>query len=180
MKNVFPDISLFAKRMLAISAALFVLSAGAYGALAFSVSAEIDEARAISAEVEKGQEEESAALAVKKLLRDIEPDIRRMERYFFTEEEAVDFLETIERAAASAGVSLQLLAVGKTEEGGLSVRFDMFGDWKNQYRFLLLLEALPARVVIRDISLTYTPESERGSWRGNAAIILKSFTENGI
>lgn len=100
------------------------------------------------------------------------------------EEGAVDFLSTIDQIANDLSITLntQLLAVEEVEDevlDDLKVVFEIEGNERAVMRFIQLVELLPYKSRIDDLSFVRKPEtaSEPASVKGNISIKLGIVSE---
>jgi len=96
-------------------------------------------------------------------LNDSLADRSRLEAHFVRQDGVVDFINGLEQMGTSTGVMANISSLGeswKDESGGsLSLSLHVTGDFASVYKYLLLLEQVPQKLVLNDIQLVATENS---------------------
>lgn len=128
---------------------------------------------------------ESVVLAeTRSTLLETKPTRDQLNSYFVTEGSEVTFLEEIESLGEEANVSVTFSSIGKHADGPspeLRVSFRTEGLWRNTMHFVALLESLPRKITIREVSFSeIVNEGGASRWHASFSISLKSFTPTSL
>jgi len=108
---------------------------------------------------------------------DTENHRRRLDDHFVRKDDIVDFVNGLEELGALAGVEANISSLGESwqdERGGtLQLSLHVIGEFTELYNYILLLEQVPQKLVIGDISL-----SARGA--GPTPATIKAITNTDV
>ena len=104
---------------------------------------------------------------------DIRSLIEKIASYFLGKDDAVLFIERVEKEARDGGVALTIRSVGtenfgKTDEKSkvdptkelVRLKLEAKGTWRHTIRFISFIEHLPYKVVLEDVNFTRMVEGE--------------------
>jgi len=121
-------------------------------------------------------------ISTKHLIFDIKEDINKLDSYFVGSDSIVEFIRDVEFLGVKSGVALTLNSVDIFDEGdsSLSLKFTTEGDWDDSIYLLALLESMPVKMDINEISfIKRAATNDRKSyWSGEFSITLLSFLNN--
>src|SRR3989344_2717389 len=99
--------------------------------------------------------------------------IEKIDSYFLGKDDAVLFIERVQKEARDGGVTLTIRSVdtenfGKTDEKSkvdptkelVRLKLEAKGSWRNTIRFISFIEHLPYKVVLEDVNFTRMVEGE--------------------
>ena len=123
-----------------IALGVFIVSAGAYGAGIYALLTMRARVLALPIEASALVLQSEKAQAARRILEKTEAEREMLQRFFFTEDEAVSFLGDIEEVARGVGASIELTSAAAQKDGGLLLEAELSGEWESVMRFLALLE----------------------------------------
>lgn len=110
--------------------------------------------------------EQANLTSLKTVFSDTTDERQKINSYFVQKDGAVDFITTLENLAAFAHLGHETQSVNAEEEAPpaanrewLHLTFRTNGSWQNTYYFISLLENLPYRLIIHQISTHATGQT---------------------
>lgn len=167
------------KKMLAWTAALTAVSAGALGYALYSFDAQNRSVIALASDLEKFERADKQLSSTRSTLNQAEPDLGKMEGYYIAADGVADFVSRIEALARENRLSIEVEGleakeVDKQTKGfqeKLMLRIETNGSWLDTYRFLRLVELLPYKAVLESVSVARSDERQASStaavWKGH-------------
>lgn len=139
--------------------AIVILSIVFYGMLHL-IRRNVHKASVIEAQISDQLRIRSRDQASEILLENSKPDIDSLESRVISSEGTVSFLQSIEKLAAGVNLSRTVKSVSLEPLPGsesfeyLRINFETVGSFENNRRFLLLLETMPNKIRVSNITLT--------------------------
>lgn len=113
-------------------------------------------------------QKQASAQDVQSTLKKIQPDVDKLDTYLVTNSTIVSFIQTVESIAKTAGISLGINSVSLQGDAALSksaaqknntsqqlvIQFVSEGSWMDTYYFVSLLENLPFKISITQMSVS--------------------------
>lgn len=157
-----------------IVAILVIVSIVGYYVFFSQIKEHNTETMELISEIEFTKQREQQLRNMKSTARETETDRTKLSTYFIKEESIVDFLEIIESFEEYTGAKVRVRTIGKNDPGvydtleQLRLNLTVDGSWDEVYHFLVLIEALPYRVVVESIQLTASARQEdsNSKWQG--------------
>lgn len=105
---------------------------------------------------------EMALGSVEKMLNDTRPSINSLETFFVGTDSVVVFIERVENLARDVGVKLVTQNVAEDDAGfskedfkkSLKLKVSVSGSWKNILKLVALLENLPYKISLNNITIS--------------------------
>ena len=147
-----------------------VVSIAAYALFYVYIDNKEENAIAIAAEIEQYKQQNAQMNSLAAMVRNTEEGGERLTGYFVDGERIIEFLETIESLADTAGVEIDVRSINETEtdwEGvkNLELNIDFSGSWVRVHHFLVLIESMPIKMTAERLSLSESRGEEDGaSW----------------
>lgn len=164
-------------------------SAGIFGCYVFFTLIKSAVERAYTAEaaiVIQSAKKEQFQL-IKSVLSEINPDIRSLSARLVDTEGTIAIIESVESLGRSIGMEAKINSVGvkgadpKSKDAknqtteNLLLNFSVSGPWDKVYRFLKIVEHLPYKTSIQNVSLNRISADKVSVWNGSFSIsILKN------
>jgi hypothetical protein len=164
------------KSLIAVDVLLFVM----YGAMLFITYKRDIESADLYVSLYKSAENQENTLSLERTIKNTEVERSLIDSYFVPEAEISSFIERVESLGKAADVSLKMNSVQKTTNKKFELSFVAGGTFANVYRTLLLVEAMPFSVKIKNLQMSKntelsTPDTEKERWFGSFVISLESF-----
>jgi hypothetical protein len=110
---------------------------------------------------EKDLKKDESLRTIKKSLADNAELIGKINSYFVTPDEVVSFIELIENLGKESGVSLSIGSVTTGPDSKnkddfkevMKLRLETLGTWRDTYQFLSIIENLPYKETVEQVSL---------------------------
>lgn len=118
--------------------------------------------------------ENSSSLKI--LMNEVIDEKQKIDSAFLNKDNIVDFIENLESIAGKTGASIKIGKINITsqERKGLSVQFNLTGDFNQLFHYLIFLENLPYLINIEKIDFQKLAPNE---WRADFEILVSSFIE---
>lgn len=184
--NWLKKIFLSAKTIRLFAAAIVLSLAGisAYGAVVWNIKKNVSEAEELTLSITVEAQKEASIESIRNILRNTAVEREKIEGYFVSSDNIVDFLEKIELLGKKSGASLSFDSVDipSDEKNVLRVRIGTEGNWENTFYFLSMIENLPFKIEIEKSSIVkmtkIVSNVKTSYWRGDFTIRLLSFYQN--
>ncbi len=131
-------------------------------------------------EIEAESVAESTQRSTKVLVAETFTYREKLKKYLIGKDNAVSFLEFLEREGGDVGVAVEIesvvpgvLATGEVEELTLSIKVS--GSWANVVRYVGLLEFLPFQSRLEQVVVSTSGKQEDGTW--SAQVVLAVLKE---
>ncbi len=164
------------KKVLFITIALAMTSLLLYGFLFWEIKTKTQDAAKIQEDADKDvKREESLRLAKISLAKNKE-SIEKIDSYFIARDGVVSFIEELENLGKETGVILSIGSVSAEVDAKvkddfketLRIRLEASGSWKDLFYFLSILESLPYRAQIEQMTLSLLGASDKIPFGGEA------------
>ena len=171
-------------RLFLVAAILVLAAISAYGIAVWKIRKNISEAADLSSSIAVESQKEAGIESTRNILRGTAAEREKIDMYFVSSDNIVDFLEKIELLGKKSGITLSFDSVDipPDEKNVLRVRVGTEGNWENTFYFLSLIENLPFKIELGKSSIS---KAERvvsnvkiSYWRGDFTIKLVSFYQN--
>ena len=160
------------KKNLIIMTLLNLLLLACYGTLFFSIRSMNLKVHEIAAKIETLREREEKESAIESIVSNTEKERNELDKYIFSKNNLVPFIEYIEKLANESDVGITLksvdlaLPMATSTSGTFKIEAEVTGAWNEVFRFTALLGSIPYKVEFTDFIVETTGESARSSWRG--------------
>lgn len=174
MKSAFAHLPLLVLGLLTVSGVAFL-----YAYMYKAIDSSLNQA-ALAASVVASQEQNSAqAQDIVALHGNTSDDRTRLRSFFVPDNDAVSFIEELERLGPKVGSVVSLSDVAADDTAGLSpgsfakisAHVDVSGSWQEVMRTLMLSEVLPYQSSIGDVTMQASTEgtdkSAKRIWRAS-------------
>jgi len=157
------------KELLVIALVLNVAAFGLYAFLFVGVKAKNERISVLVNEIDAQVAEEDTHSTIKTIVAQTTKQRNQLSEYIIAKEEAVSFIELLERAGRDIDVIVDITSVQETDISGsttfehLTLALTATGTWSGVVRFLGRLESLPYEVSITQAAVSKT-EKYAGSW----------------
>ncbi len=171
-------------RLFWVAVILVLVAISAYTAVVWKIRKNISEAADLSLSIATESQKEAGIESTRNVLRSTAAEREKIDSYFVSSDNIVDFLEKIELLGKKSGVTLSFDSVDipSDEKSILRVRVGTKGSWESTFYFLSLVENLPFKIEIEKSSIIKTVEVvsnvKTSYWRGDFTIKLVSFYQN--
>ena len=109
--------------------------------------------------------------SLKVLMNEIIDEKQKIDSAFLNEGSIVNFVEKLESIAGKTGAAIKIGNIN--EENGLSLQFNITGNFNQLFHYLILLEKLPYLINIERMDFKKLAPNE---WGANFEILVNSFT----
>lgn len=171
-------------RLFAVAIVLVVVGILAYGVIVWDIRKNIDEADGLSMNIAAESQKEANIESIRNIFRGTAEERGKIDSYFVSSDNIVDFLEKIEFLGKKSGVSLSFDSVDipSEEKNILRVRVGTEGSWEDTFYFLSLVENLPFKIELEKSSIVkmtrIVSNIKTSYWRGDFTVKLLSFYQN--
>jgi Tfp pilus assembly protein PilO len=112
--------------------------------------------------------------SLKTLMNEIIEEKQKIDSVFLDKESIVNFIENLESIAGKTGASIKIGNINDNQEKkGLSLQFNLTGNFNQLFHYLILLEKLPYLINIERMDFKKLAPNE---WGANFEILVNSFT----
>lgn len=171
-------------KLFLVAVILALVAISAYGVAVWEIRKNLSEAADLSSSIAAESQKEAGIESTRNILRNTAAEREKIESYFVSSDNIVDFLEKIELLGKKSGVVLSFDSVDipSDEKNVLRVRANTKGNWENTFYFLSLIENLPFKIELEKSSIIKIVEVVSNVktfyWRGDFTIKLVSFYQN--
>lgn len=171
-------------KLFLIAAILALAAISAYGMAVREIRKNLSGAADLGSSIAAESQKEAGIESTRNILRNTAAEREKIDSYFVSSDNIVDFLEKIELLGKKSGVALSFDSVDipSDEKNVLRVRAGTKGSWENTFYFLSLIENLPFKIELEKSSVIKTVEVVSNIktfyWRGDFTIKLVSFYQN--
>lgn len=115
------------------------------------------------------------ANSLKALMSEVAEKKQLIDSFFLNRESAINFIENLELIAKQTDVSIKIgnVSIKNTEKEILNLQFNLSGDFKQVFHYLVLLENLPYLIDVERINFRKAGEK----WQADFEISLSGFKE---
>lgn len=112
--------------------------------------------------------------SLKTLMNEIIEEKQKIDSVFLDKESIINFIENLESIAGKTGASIKIGNINDNQEKkGLSLQFNLTGNFNQLFHYLILLEKLPYLINIERMDFKKLAPNE---WGANFEILVNSFT----
>ncbi len=168
------------KELLVIALVLNVAVVGGYIFLFIGVKEKNERISVLVNEIEAKVAEENTHSSIRAIVAQTVKQRNQLAKYSIAKEEAVSFIELLERTGREIGVSVNITSVRETEIPEtpvfehLTLALTATGTWPGVVRFLGRLESLPYEAKVTQAAVSKT-DTYAGSW--NISLSLSALKE---
>ena len=121
--------------------------------------------------------------SVKDLIKDTQESRSELDTYFVIDDKIVDFIEDVERIGRYTGADVEVISVNVDDNRNaendiselLKLNFEVKGEWREVFQFLVLIEKMPFKIDISTVSLRVVhsddiKEDSSRMWKGYFSI----------
>lgn len=157
------------KKVFFVAVALAVASLALYGFLFWEIKTKTEEAVKIQEDADKDVKREEGLHLAKVSLAKNKEAIEKIDSYFIARDGVVSFIEELESLGKETGVILSIGSVSAEADPKvkddfketLRIRLEASGSWENLFYFLSILESLPYRAQIEQMTLSLAGASDK-------------------
>jgi len=166
-------------RIIGISLVLFIAATGALAFMLLQSQQQGEQLVAQLATLDEQRAQEESYYRLRRIAEESADDRTQLRSYFFSSEsESIDFLNTVERLAPAAGVtlktdSLNLIEDAKDGTQWVEIGFSFEGSRSRVQNFLTVLEELPYVAKIVTVSMTATNQAR---WQSQVTMRVRVLT----
>jgi len=163
------SVNLKTKELFIVALLLNVAATGIFLFLYTEVKAKNERISALINNIEANVVEEEKHNSIKVVAAQTAEQRTRLQHYIVAKEEAVSFIELLEKTGESIGVGVDIASVREVEIAGstafarLSLALTATGAWPRVIQFLGLLELLPYEATITQVVVSKS-EKQAGQW----------------
>jgi len=166
-------------RIIVLSLVLFMVAAGAMAFMLLQSQQQGEQLVAQLATLDEQRAQEESYYRLRRIAEESADDRTQLRSYFFSSEsESIDFLNTVERLAPEAGVtlktdSLNLIEDAKDGTQWVEIGFSFEGSRNRVQNFLTVLEELPYVAKIVTVNMTATNQTK---WQSQVTMRVRVLT----
>jgi Tfp pilus assembly protein PilO len=167
--------------VLGISTAVILIAC--YG-LYYLTKKKVESTKTLEAQVQEYTESEDKDRALKALLTESEPNITELQSRIVAADGTVSFIEAVESLARHQNILLKVKSVNvepyptqKELFEQLKLEISMEGSWENCYTFASVVENLPYKIRVQNVSFVRQGEAVKGAspWAGAMSIVVLKY-----
>lgn len=112
--------------------------------------------------------------SLKVLMNEIVDEKQKIDSAFLDKESIINFIENLESISGKTGASIKIgnINIDNQEEKGLSLQFNLTGNFNQLFHYLILLEELPYLINIERMDFKKLVPNE---WKADFEILVNSF-----
>lgn len=143
-----------------------IVLVAAYVAGFWYVKAKVENATYELSKAEIEYEQKDLVHERSSVIRELEPDIQKIESYYVGADDVVGFINLLEQKASEQNVAIETKDVsidaGESLVYGeiVGVSFTVKGDWNNVMQYINLVETLPYNIQTKSVNLTLEENDE--------------------
>jgi len=149
-----------------------IVSLGLYGLLFWEIRTKGQEISSLRVEADTDVKKDGTLRAAKASLVKNKELIERMDSYFISRDGVVAFIEELEKLGKDTGVLLSIGSVSAENDSKmkddfketLRIRLEASGPWANLFYFLSILESLPYRAQVDQMTVSLLGASDKLSF----------------
>lgn len=163
MKNLSPI-----KKILLACITLNVVAVGFYAFVLWSIQAKNEKVVEVLGQVNEDMKKDESLRAVKISLEENKDFISQIDSFFVPEDGVANFIASLESLGRASSVELSIASVeiqpnsAKNDfKEGLNIRIETSGSWFNTFYLLSVIENLPYKIDINQVSLTLSNATDK-------------------
>ena len=158
---------------------ILVILIGAFVLFSLYINEKKVSAAVILSDIEMLKNQNSRLQDLNSVLKDIKEDQNKLNSYFVSSDEIIDFLEAVEKIGQDSGAEVEVHSIDEVETSNplidiLTLNLTAKGNWESVYHFLILIQNYPVRATFdrihmstaRTKSLERDENAEEDEWRG--------------
>jgi Tfp pilus assembly protein PilO len=112
--------------------------------------------------------------SLKTLMNEIIDEKQKIDSVFLDKDSVVNFIENLESIAGKTGASIKIgnINIDSQKKKGLSLQFNLTGNFNQLFHYLILVEKLPYLINIETMDFKKSASNE---WEADFEILVNSF-----